>query len=176
MGGEELSTNYYMMITNKELVKKYFPNEYQLVDDPYLGYQIHIGKRSMGWLPLFESHKQAYDSVEDMIKFVFDYKPNAVRVFDEYGRRLSTDQLIEELVKWGEYQTVRYMKYIPGGRVWNQKYGWKEYFEESTKDDYDITYPYDHLEYSKFDTGEMWELPTYYRDKDGYNFVEGQFY
>lgn len=170
-----MSTNYYMMVTSKKLVTKYFPNEYKLVDKPYLRYLIHIGKRSIGWVPLFEAHRHAYDSVENMISFIIIHKNN-IQLFDEYNKKLTLEQLIEELVKWGEYQTVRYMKYIPGGRVWNQKYGWKEYFEESTKDDYDIIHPYDHLEYSKFDTDEIWELPTYYKDKDGYNFIEGEFY
>ena len=31
-----------MMTTDKELVKKYFDGEYEIVDDPYLGYEIHI--------------------------------------------------------------------------------------------------------------------------------------
>ena len=41
-----MSTNYYMMTIDKKLANKYFEGEYEIVDDPYLGYQIHIGKRS----------------------------------------------------------------------------------------------------------------------------------
>lgn len=48
-----MGTNYYMMIMDKEIVKKYFTNEYEIVDFPYFGYEIHIGKRSVGWRPLF---------------------------------------------------------------------------------------------------------------------------
>ena len=43
-----MGTNFYMMSTNKSLVEKYFPNEYEIVDSQYFGYEIHIGKRSYG--------------------------------------------------------------------------------------------------------------------------------
>ena len=65
-----MSTNYYMMTTDKEIVKKYFPNEYEIVDFLYLGYEIHIGKRSMGWRPLFQAHKKAYNSVSELLIFL----------------------------------------------------------------------------------------------------------
>ena len=54
------------MTKSKKLVEKYFPYEYEIVDTPYFGYEIHIGKRSCGWKPLFQEHKNAYDSVEGM--------------------------------------------------------------------------------------------------------------
>lgn len=43
-----MGTNYYMIIKNKELVEKYFPNEYELTNSPYFGYEVHIGKQSFG--------------------------------------------------------------------------------------------------------------------------------
>ena len=49
-----MGTNYYMIMKDKELVTKYFDNEYELTDLPYFGYEVHIGKRSCGWKPLFE--------------------------------------------------------------------------------------------------------------------------
>ena len=48
-----------MMTTNKELVHRYFPGEYEIVEEPYLGYEINIGKRSYGWKPLFQEQKNA---------------------------------------------------------------------------------------------------------------------
>ena len=39
-----MGTNYYMMTKSKKLVEKYFPCEYEIVDTPYFGYEIHIGK------------------------------------------------------------------------------------------------------------------------------------
>ena len=37
-----MGTNYYMMTKSKKLVEKYFPCEYEIVDTPYFGYEIHI--------------------------------------------------------------------------------------------------------------------------------------
>ena len=62
-----------MMTTNKELVHRYFPGEYEIVEEPYLGYEIHIGKRSYGWKPLFQGHKNAYTSVSEMMQFIREH-------------------------------------------------------------------------------------------------------
>lgn len=169
-----MSTNYYMITKDKDFVKKYFPNEYELTDLPYFGYEVHIGKRSIGWKPLFQGHKKAYNSVSEMIDF-FKRFDNECMLYDEYNRILSIEQLNEELVKWGEYQTTKYMKYIPGGRLWNGKGGWKKYFTEGTIDDYDIVKPYDHVEYGKFDIDELFISPNYYHDKDDYDFIDEEF-
>ena len=56
-----MGTNYYMIMKDKELVTKYFDNEYELTDSPYFCYEVHIGKRSCGWKPLFEWHENAYN-------------------------------------------------------------------------------------------------------------------
>ena len=47
-------------------------------------------------------------------------------------------------------------------------------FVESIENDYDITMPYDHVEYSIY-TGERFVNPKYYHDKDGYDFINGEF-
>ena len=99
----------------------------------------------------------------------------AVHIFDEYYEKLTIEEFKSECIDWGDNQKIRYMKYVPGGIVINEKYSWKNYFVESTKDDYDIKSPYDHIEYSKFDTKEKWGSPNYIRDSDGYNFVKGDF-
>lgn len=46
-----MSTNYYMLSQSKGFAEKYFHGEYELTDTPMFGYEIHIGKRSMGWKP-----------------------------------------------------------------------------------------------------------------------------
>ena len=55
-------------------MERYFPYEYELVDTPYFGYEIHIGKKSYGWKPLFQEHKNAYSSVEEMKEFIRKYQ------------------------------------------------------------------------------------------------------
>ena len=149
-----MSTNYYMMTTDKELVKKYFDGEYEIVDDPYLGYKIHIGKRSGGWKPLFEAHENAYDSVSEMLEFITIHPE--IHIFNEYGESLSGTQLKEELIDWAENQekkVIHYSDYIG-----------------------DIESPIDHVEIDKRDCS--WDRlihVKYWHDKDGYDFTDRPF-
>ena len=70
------------------------------------------------------------------------------------------------------------MKHIPNG-VPDKVFGGKKYLVESTEDDYDITIPFDHIEYEKLDVyRDNWryEHESYYlKDKDGYDFMKGDF-
>ena len=61
-----MGTNFYLMSKSKKLIRENFAVEknygvtdveYELVDEPYLGYQIHLNKLSCGWRPLFQRHK-----------------------------------------------------------------------------------------------------------------------
>lgn len=93
-----MGTNYYMIMKDKELVTKYFDNEYEFTDLPYFGYEVHIGKRSCGWKPLFEWHENAYKSVDDMLKFLEFHKMD-IEIYDEYNEKFSIDGLEEKLHK-----------------------------------------------------------------------------
>lgn len=67
--------------------------------------RIHIGKRSMGWKPLFASNKY-YATIKQMEQW---YKDNVLEYYiaDEYGTCLDWGQLYEELVQWnGEKSNV----------------------------------------------------------------------
>ena len=141
------------MVTNKELVNKYFPEEYEIVDDPYLGYNIHIGKRASGWKPLFEAHKNAYNSVSEMLKFIL--KHPQIHIYDEYDKAMSIKQLKEELIDWAKYQEKRIIHY----------------------DDYvgDIESPIDHVQISQRDRREPLLKIEYWHDKDGYDFTDHTF-
>ena len=94
-----MSTNYYMLSQSKGFAEKYFHGEYELTDTPMFGYEIHIGKRSMGWKPLFQEHKHAYDSVEGLVDFITKH---SVVLYDEYGIILTETELKENLIDWGE--------------------------------------------------------------------------
>lgn len=83
-----MGTNYYFMCTDKSFVNKYFSDEYELTDTPYFGYEIHIGKRSSGWQPLFQTHEKAYSSVKTFLQFVCKHI-DKLRIFDEYGREFT---------------------------------------------------------------------------------------
>ena len=174
-----MGTNFYLMSKNKDFVDKYFPEEYEVVNSPYLGYQIHISKRSCGWKPLFQFHNKAYSSVEEMKTFI-KTNENELEIYDEYGEEFSLEQLQDELIDWEKHQAIKYMKYIPEG-VPDKLFGGKQYLIEGTKDDYDITIPYDHVEYDKLDpySEKSWRdvrrEPMYFKDNDGYDFTKGDF-
>lgn len=149
----DLGTNYYMMTNNKELVNRYFSGEYGIVDSPYLGYEIHIGKRSCGWKPLFQEHRQAYNSVKEMISFIESHSD--FRIFDEYNREFCITGLMEELINWGDQQEKKIIHY----------------------DDYvgDIQSPIDHIEIASRDHRNHLYGIRYWHDKDGYDFTDREF-
>lgn len=172
-----MGTNFYITTTDRTFVRKYFPDEYELIDEPDFAYEIHLGKRSGGWKPLFQGHKKAYESVEELRLFLRD-NTDKITIKNEYGDVFTADEFDDEFIKWGEQQKIRYMKYVPEG-IYDKVFGGKMYLTEGTADDYDITMPYDHLEYEKLDSyneRSMWgSRPFYYKDKDEYDFTDNVF-
>lgn len=172
-----MGTNYYMMTKNKKIAEKYFPGEYELTDSPDFGYEIHIGKRSAGWMPLFQEHSKAYGSVEGLKEFLKIHNGDFC-IYNEYNDILTAEQLDEELFQWGENQEVKYLKYIPDG-IEDKICGGKTYLVPSTPDNYDIKTPFDHSEYFKL--ARRWEDwcrhrdNPYSKDCDGYDFMKGRF-
>ena len=143
-----------MMTTDKELVNKYFDGEYEIVDDPYLGYEIHIGKRASGWKPIFEDHNSAYDSVSGLLDFLQRHR-DKVKIYDEYNELLTINQLKEELIDWAENQERRIIHY-------------DGYIGE-------IQAPIDHVEMDQRDNRNPWLKIRYWHDKDGYDFTDRSF-
>lgn len=167
-----MSTNYYMLSQSKGFVEKYFPGEYELTDTPMFGYEIHIGKRSMGWKPLFQEHKNAYDSVEELVEFITKH---SVVLYDEYGTILTEKELKENLIDWGENQTKQYYKFVLEGFT-DKLFGWKDYLQlVNENDEYDIVSPFDHKEYQELmKSVESCDI-KYWNDKNGYDFTNSEF-
>lgn len=167
-----MSTNYYMLSQDKNFVKKYFPKEYTLTDTPIFGYEIHIGKRSMGWKPLFQEHKNAYDSVEGLVDFITKH---SVVLYDEYGSLLTEKELKEDLIDWGEKQSKKYYRFVLEGLI-DKPFGWKEYLQSvNENDEYDIVSPFDHKEYQELmKSVEPFDI-KFSNDKNGYNFTDREF-
>lgn len=163
-----MSTNYYMLSQDKKFVEKYFHGEYQLTDTPVFGYEIHIGKRSMGWKPLFQEHKNAYGSVEGLVDFITKH---SVVLYDEYGTILTEKELKENLIDWEEKQSKKYYRFVPEGLV-DKPFGWKEYLQlVNENDEYDIVSPFDHKEYQELmKSVEPFDI-KFSNDKNGYSFT-----
>ena len=172
-----MGTNFYMITQNKEIKDKYFKDDdYTIVDYPMFGYEVHLAKTSFKWKTLWQEHK-FYHSVSEFKEFYFKYKDNLF-LYDEYGKFYDWNGFEERVINWGEQQEVRYMKYIPDG-VPDEIFGGKKYLVESTEDDYDITIPFDHVEYEKLDVYREYrgyDRQSYYsKDKDGYDFTDREF-
>lgn len=60
--------------------------------------RIHIGKRSMGWIPLFEACEH-FESVKEMKRWYFDNKDEYI-IENEYNEELTWNELVEELIDW----------------------------------------------------------------------------
>ncbi len=100
-----MSTNYYFHTRNKELVQDNFATrdkmggvyneEYSIVDEPYLSYQIHISKTSCGWRPLFQVHK-AFKTFKELERFYKDNE-NELEIYDEYHRKRTWDEYKESM-------------------------------------------------------------------------------
>lgn len=102
-----MGTNFYMITKNKSLADEYFFNDidnyhyacgYELVDEPYFGYKIHICKRSYGWVPLFQKHDEAYKYFSELEVFYHKYKSD-LDIYDEYNQQYSFTQFKKEMIK-----------------------------------------------------------------------------
>lgn len=168
-----MGTNYYAFTKNKELVKKHFmKNEWErdceLVDEPDLGYEIHLGKRSMGWKPLFQEHKNAYTSVNGMLNFFKEHGED-FKFFNEYSEEKTLDQIKEELVDWANIpeDRIQHCKKVFNGKRYDLK-------DVSPGEPYDIATPFSHIKYMEV-MNEPYYRDRYWEDEDGYDFTEGDF-
>lgn len=91
-----MGTNFYMITKNKELAQRYAPYSYELTDEPYFGYEIHIAKTSAGWLPLFQAHQNGIDSVAE---YKTAYDTGEFRIYDEYGYEYNWDAFDDRVLK-----------------------------------------------------------------------------
>lgn len=171
-GDREMGTNYYLFMrgkVHKKDVEKYFPYEYELVDEPDFGYLVHIGKRSCGWKPLFQEHAHAYTGVKGLLQLIDEHL--TWELLDEYDQAFTKDGLIEELIDWGECQCekrgTRHLRFVSGFR---------EFEEVPEGEPYDILAPIDHVEYMrKSPRGWHSDSIRYWHDEDGYDFTNGDF-
>lgn len=149
-----MGTNFYLFTKNKKVAQKYAPYSYVLVDEPHFGYKIHIGKCSMGWLPLFEAHSNGIRSIKE---YKAAYDTGKFKIYDEYNREFTWPEFDERVLQHnGGVAGV-----IPKEHIEHHK---NLLF-------YDKDLP-DWVPISHFDTKYAY---MYFKDEDGYEFTEGDF-
>ena len=91
-----MGTNFYMITRDKSVILQYFlDGEYQLTDFPHFGYEVHVAKTSLGWLPLF----QGYQRIESVNDFERAYNAGGFEIYDEYGILYSSSDFYERVLK-----------------------------------------------------------------------------
>ena len=149
-----MGTNYYIRTRNKQIAKEI--GRYELEDEPDFHYEIHLGKRSCGWLPLLQA-APGIKSVNDIERYCT--MPD-VKIFDEYGEEFTWEQLKEELINWnGGYDGA-----IPKTKV----------ERDPTFRFYDSNMP-DHIPVSHFEYGNGKYAHMYFKDSEGYEFTSNDF-
>lgn len=148
-----MGTNFYLITCNKALAQKYAPYSYELTDMPYFGYEIHIAKTSMGWLPLFAGHQDGINSVKE---YKAAYETGEFEIVDEYGTTYNWDEFDDRVLKFnGGIRGVKSLKKIEVDK--------HSPFYDSKMPGH---IPVSHLEY-KYDSEFS---KNYFADEDGYEF------
>ena len=155
-----MGTNYYFMTNNKDLVQNCFANkhswgvadeEYTIVDEPFLGYSIHLNKLSYGWRPLFQRHKP-FESWKELERFYFDHSDD-LWIYDEYGELFTWEKYAEKIFRHADAER-RPMKWDYGidpiDKCFSDYPKKRVHLRECKEGEKpDIWTPFDHVIYSK---------------------------
>lgn len=160
-----MGTNFYMITKNKEMVLKYAPYSYELTDEPYFGYEIHIAKTSCGWLPLFQGHA---DGINSVAGYKEAYDTGWFRIFDEYNTEYNWGAFEDRVLKFnGGIRGVQKLEKIEQDK--------NLMFHDKSLPDYK---PISHIRGNSQSYKYMY-LKTYndyFTDPDGYEFNSREFF
>ena len=179
-----MGTNYYFLTKKKDLAKKYFQDEYELIDEPDFYYEIHLNKLSCGWKPLFENHK-AFDTFAGLEKFYYDHKDD-LEIQDEYGTFYTFEDYKNEVIEHSQVEPT------PVKWVYDDKdistFGILLHTVDCEPEEADLWTPFDHIEYTQTEKETRDKLGVYsswvtcvdenmYHNDPDYNFdwSEGRF-
>ena len=173
-----MGTNYYMFIKNKKVARDNFAEvdeygnvdpEYEIVDEPELGYKVHLNKCSCGWRPLFQIHK-AFRLFSEMESFYKKYE-NDLMIFDEYGEEFSWDDYKKKMIDHAS------RKLEPEKWVFGEEKAFGDgrkhlHTESCAPEEADLWIPFDHLEYARTQKEAALRLKCFVRALND----EGEFY
>lgn len=164
------------MTRNKQLAHKYFAvendwgitdEEYKIVDDPYLGYEIHLNKCSCGWRPLFQRHK-SFKSWEELQRFYLDHA-DGLEIYDEYGEQFSWDQYKKKIFDHAAREPEP-MKWVYGidplSRTFMDNPKPRLYHDRCEPEEADFWIPIDHVKYFETEKAarekyKVWSYPIF---------------
>lgn len=158
-----MSTNYYLRsrFLKDEIIKCLQEDRIDEAKAHMESLELHIAKRSCGWLPLFQAHHGKFSSVRELEKY---YSTFNCEIINEYDEVLTWDEFCAEVLSWN------------GGKRGAIK-------TTPIKEPIDplMTYtPMSHMEYMLKAYGEdrfAWEcsIGTWYIDHEGYEWTSEEF-
>jgi hypothetical protein len=151
-----MGTNFSLITKSKEVRDKYFGYNYELTDTPDWGYEIHIAKTSMGWLPLFQAH-DCFKSIRQLKEL---YDTGEFILADEYGTAYTWEEFDERVLQFnGGVKGV-----APREKIEQDPHS--RYYDRDLPEYKPIShFDYAHGRYSM----------DYFTDEDGYEFTTHEF-
>lgn len=151
-----MGTNIYYLSKDKDTVLKYFGNSYELTDEPYLAYEIHVMKRSCGWLPLWQAH----DKCNSVKAYKKAYDTGFFEIYDEYGTQYTWEEF------WDQFAMFNggVLGAVPREEIVQDECS---YFYDPNLPKYR---PISHFEY-----GHGKYASEYFTDEDGFEFSSREF-
>ena len=185
-----MGTNYYFVTKNKKLVREFFDGEYEIDDEPYFHYEIHLNKLSSGWKPLFQKH-QTFKTFAELEAF-FKKHSRSLKIRDEYMRFYTWDEYKEKVIDHSQYDPKPYKWVYDDKEVWmlTTSPGTKKtlHLETCDPEEAEIWTPFDHIlmteteqtaqkRFKAWDAYVSWMSPDRYSRDPDYNFdwTDGNF-
>lgn len=151
-----MGTNFYFMTKNKDFAHKHFAvetdwgvidEEYEITDIPYLGYEIHLNKLSIGWRPLFQKHKD-FDTWNKLEQFYLKHKDN-LDIYDEYGEKYEWESYKERIFNHAARKPEPLKWYYGVDPIFGSSTRKVLYHDRCSPEEADFWIPIDHVQYEK---------------------------
>ena len=187
-----MGTNFYLMSRSKKLIRENFAvekdygitdEEYEIVDEPYLGYQVHLNKLSMGWRPLFQRHK-TIKTFKELEEFCLKNK-KSLGIYDEYGKKYTWEQYSDTVFRHSQRQAEPYKWVYEIDPIFKADDTPTLHTVKCSEQEAEIYVPFNHRLYAetekqarkRFKVYERyWDAPDYWEDPDyPFDWTEGEF-
>ena len=173
-----MGTNYFLFTRSKRLAHTHFASEtewgvtdeeYEITEEPYLGYKVHLNKCSAGWRPLFQCHS-AFDSFSKLEGFFEKYK-RYLTILDEYGDRFAWTEYKDIIISHSKREP-RPMKWVYSEDEFFPSGGKYVHITDCNPEEAEIWTPLNHLEYAQKEKDAV----RRFRVEDSIRHDSGEFY